>query len=279
MMNTIFAYNDYRTYLADYLEAAKRMGTPLSYRALAQKAGLGSASTVMYVVQGRRNCSRDSALKLARALFESAEERQYFVNLVLYNQARTPVERQQWLKKLNATHHGTTIFTLEKKQYAFFKKWYHSVIRELITIHSITPQDHARLARLVSPPITPREAEASLRLQQELGYLCLDEQGIYRQTQALVATGVARDAAIEQFHLQLSEKAHEAFNRYPQQERSSSVTTLAVSEAMVEQIKEKLRATRQEILQMVHDDPNPERVYSLFVALFPTSRSKRGEDA
>ena len=87
----VFAYLDYRVFLADYYVFGKaKFG--LSHRGLARRVGVKSPSFLKYVMEGRRNLSPGTARRVAKAVQLEGEPAAFFVALVKFNQAE---EREQ----------------------------------------------------------------------------------------------------------------------------------------------------------------------------------------
>src|SRR6185369_4159464 len=77
---------------------------------------------------------------------------------------------------------------LRQDQFQFYSKWYHSVIRSLIEMAGFK-DDFKRLAAALSPRITAREAEASVRLLEKLGLIVKNADGVYQATHKTITTG------------------------------------------------------------------------------------------
>ncbi|MEY2936365.1 MAG: hypothetical protein RL033_7114, partial [Pseudomonadota bacterium] len=65
--------------------------------------------------------------------------------------------------------------------------------------------------------------------------------------------------------------AGEALDSLPREERDVSCLTLCVSQAKLEELKERVRAFRQELLRTAELDNSPERVVQINFQVFPLS--------
>lgn len=277
-MMDVFTYSDYRQYLKDYYERNKALKPAFSYRYLAQKAGINSSSYFKLVIEGKRNLTKKTILKMATALKLEEKEADYFENLVFLNQARTPAEKNIYFEKLLNLQRRRNIPVIEKDQMEFFREWHHSVIRELATMKDFGkgPEgpDFARLGRMVTPPIPAAKAEASVKLLLELGFL-RKEAGRYVQVDPVVGTGPgADDERIVQYQAKMMQLAIESFTRSRADERMVSSATLGVSRSAFETVVRKFRDFRAHLMDVVSRDRDSDRVYQLTISLIPMSEKK-----
>jgi uncharacterized protein (TIGR02147 family) len=136
-------------------------------------------------------------------------------------------------------------------------------------------EDYALLARSLLPPISPREAAKSVRLLLGLGFL-KKTGGRYVQSEPVLSTGYGLVShQIVNFQIMMLRKAIEAFDQCNRQERLTSATTLAVSQATYGKMVEKLRTLRAELLEMARGDAGPDDVYELTVNLFPLTATRK----
>jgi len=273
-MKNIYQYSDYRLFLRDYYnEMKERAG--LTFREFAARAGINAPATLLYVIHGKRSLSARSVMQYIRALGLKKREAEYFRNLVFYNQARTATKRERFLKALMRKRRIKNVFTVESDKYEFYSQWYHSVIRELVNIVDVK-DNFLRLGRMVAPPISVSKTRRSIELLERLGLISKDENGIYRQTHAVIQTGPVQEHAVLQFQSMMLHRALESFGKLSKRDKMSSSTTFSISQKTFEHFKERIRDMRTELMDAAAADPNPERVYQLAVTLFPVSRERKG---
>lgn len=267
-MASIFDYSDYRLFLKDYYESHKAVNPSFSYRYLSQKAGINSAPFYKFIIEGKRNLTKVTVLKTCAALRLKDREAEYFENLVFFNQAKTIVEKNHFFELLVEKQRHRSVAKIQENQYSYFSEWYHCVVRELACMVDFK-EDFARLAGSVVPAITPREAEKSVKLLLNLGFLKKDA-GRYYQTEPIVSTGYGLAShQILNFQIMMLRKAIESFDRCKQNERLTSATTLAVSRETYVKMVEKLRTVRNEFLELARGDAEADTVYELTVNFFP----------
>jgi len=179
-MLTIFNYQNYRQFLADFYEEKKKASPSFSYQNFSRKAGFASKSFVFNVIKGKKSLSHSSIERLCTAMNLSNTESEHFENLVYFNQAKYFSERNFYFDKLNAIHPVTfdasTARNLRKDQYEFYSQWYHVVIRPLIDLFPDI-KDSKTLAKMVYPSVTTKQAQKSIELLLRLGLIKEREDG------------------------------------------------------------------------------------------------------
>ena len=272
-MINLFEYQNYRLYLKDFYNDQKSKKKYFSYRYFSQKAGINASAFLYYVIEGKRNLTKKSIDKISSAIGHSKEENHYFENLVFFNQAKTISEKTMYYSRLVEYRKPVDIKSIEKEQYEFYSKWYHSIIREVVTLLDFKG-DFTLLASSLVPSISLAEAKESIYLLERLGLIERDDQGFYHQTDLLI--GVRPDAqdafVIEKFQMEMLELARKSYDRLPRSERMSASTTFGISKATFELFKIKTREFRKELLEIAKLDTEPDQAYQFTFNLFPVSR-------
>ena len=88
-MPDICRYTDYRKFLQDYYEEARRKNPGFSYRVFSERAGIKSRGFLCNVLQGRRSLLKSNIFALAQMMRLNKVESDYFENLVAFNDAVT----------------------------------------------------------------------------------------------------------------------------------------------------------------------------------------------
>ena len=99
-MANVFEYQDYRRYLKDYYSFQKSRKKYFSYRYFSQKAGINASAFLYYIIEGKRNLTKRSIERISNAIGHSDEEKQYFENLVFFNQAKTIEDKAKYYSKI-----------------------------------------------------------------------------------------------------------------------------------------------------------------------------------
>jgi uncharacterized protein (TIGR02147 family) len=277
-MPTIFDYQDYRKFLADYYEEHKANSPRFSYQNFSRRAGFLSKSFVFNVINGRKNLSRASVVKLCDAMGLSKSSAAYFENLVYFCQAKNFPERNFYYEKLTATLPSVSApgsaGQLRKDQFEFYSTWYHAVVRSLIDLFPRLSRDHTAIARMVNPPITPKQAKKSLELLLRLGLISKRKDRTFAVVDKRLTTGEeVRSLAVQRFHIDTAQLAQQAIRNLPQKDRNVSGLTLGISAEAYGKVRELIYECQKKIMDVADKDEKADRVYQVNFHLFPVSKS------
>lgn len=270
-MTDIYSYLDYRKFLQDLYAERKAKSKFFSYRYLAQKTGLKSVGFFTWVLQGKRNLSPRLVLKFAEVFKLNKAETGYFELLVSYNQAKSHEEKKHYFDKI-ASLKRTSSMVVDTDQYEFYEKWYYSAIREVIGIQPFK-EEYGRLGKSLIPPISAGEAKRSVDLLEKLGFIEKDAGGAFVRKDSTITTGeIWKSVAITHFQLQALDLAKQAMDRFAKSERDMSTLTLSCSAETFAAIRERMKSWRQELAELVKNDPRPDGVFQINFQAFPLSR-------
>lgn len=268
----VFAYLDYRAYLRDYFEHASQRG--LSHRGLARRAGLSSPSFLKSVMDGKKTLAAPTAERVAAACRLAGNAAEYFVRLVAFNQARDTDGKRAAYERLCAFGEWRRIHALDLARYEYFSRWYLPAIRELVTSPAFV-EDPRWIARQLRPRVKVGEVQKALETLLALGLLARDEHGRLVQTSATVSSGLETGSVqLARFHRAMMERASEAIDTFPREQRDLGALTLCVDDAGLARLKQRLQEFRRELLL---DEPahagRRNRVVQINFQLFPLTEA------
>ncbi|OGQ08544.1 MAG: hypothetical protein A3G32_00075 [Deltaproteobacteria bacterium RIFCSPLOWO2_12_FULL_40_28] len=266
----LFEYRDYRKFLCDYYDYAKKNRRGFSFRLFSFKAGFASPNFLKRVMEGDRSLTPESIEKCIIALGLNKQEAEFFRYLVDYTQAGDQ-EKNQFLSKMVRSRKVAEISPLEKDRYEYYSSWYHPVVRELVVsnYYDGTP---ASLSVLIRPSLTESQVEKSIELLVRLGFIKKRGKG-YCQSSSLVTTGAeSLEASLMHYHQNLLKLSHDLLPQIKPAERDVSALTLGIAKGRLPIIKKKVQEFRMEILKLVADDLNPEEVVLLNIQLLPVTQ-------
>lgn len=271
-MGTIFEYMDYRDFLRNLFEQRKAEHSFYSYRLFSQKAGFKSPNFLKLVVDGKRNLTKASVYRVAKAFGLNKSESDYLENLVFLNQSKTLEEKNLYLSRIMRYRVKCNPKLLETSEYDYYSRWFNPVIIELVSSVDFR-DDYRKLGGAVIPQITAAEAEKSVALLLRLGMIIRNDEGTYRRSAASFTTGAqVRSVAVANYHKAMMRLAAESIERFGTAERDISSVTVAVSEQTRRLMREKVQRLRKELLELAESDRRPERVMQLNLQLFPLSQ-------
>jgi uncharacterized protein (TIGR02147 family) len=270
-MTPIFEYIDYRKFLSQYYEEKKSQTGYFSYRYFSQKAGINSPSFLKHVIDGKRNLTRPVAQKFCTALKLTTKESTYFRNLVLFNQAKTSEEKQEYYAVLRSLAGSVKESVLTPDQFDYFSKWYVPVVREMICLRDFG-DDFKAIAAAIKPKILPSEAKAAVELLLRLKLVSRQKDGTYRQTSAAVtADSSVISLAVRSFTKTMFDHAKEAIDTVERKERHISGLTMGVSAATYAVLAAEIESFKDRLKMIVNRDQDGNRIYQMNIALFPVS--------
>lgn len=284
-MRSIYEYSDYRELLKDHYDEQKTLHPGFSFRVLSQRAGVASSAFFKLVIEGKRNLTKQSVLKVATALKLDADQSEYFENLVFFNQAETVLEKNRFFDKLVQAQRKRPQAPILNHQYNYFAEWWHPVVRELVVMPGLAQgkgslaaePDVERIARLLRPAISAKQVQASLELLLRLGFLKRGAGGKLEQTEPTIGTGPSvNDIQVLNYQIQVLKLSLEAFDRMGPTERYHSSTTFGISKSNFDLFLGKIRAFKGQLQEFARADANPEQVVMLNIGFFPLSKSVKG---
>ena len=273
----VFDYLDYRAFLRDYYAHMKGTRRGFSYRAFSRRAKLGSPNHLKRVMDGDRNLTLEMAERFATACGLEGETAEYFVHLVSFNQAATNAERARAYAKLTGSKTYRRIRKLDLAQAAYHSTWYIPAVRELAALGDFQPDPRWIASRLI-PPIQASEAKNALNILFQLGLLRTDDQGRIEQSQPLISTGPEMRALhIAEYHRTMMQRAAEAIDLIPSEQRDISSVTMLVSAGGLERVKKRIQRFRRELMELALAEVEGKQVVQFNFQVFPLSVSSDKE--
>lgn len=268
----IFNYLDYRRFLRDWYEAAKKTRASFSYRTFSKRAGFQSTNFFKLVMDGERNLTEESLSKFMIGLKLNKQEQDFFRNLVFFNQAKSHEEKDLYYQRLIRSKKYSQLKPIERQHYEYYSTWYHPVVRELVVSKDFdgTPE---WIAKKISPSLTPAQAAKSMELLGQLGFIEKIGENKWRQSSTLLSTGPEIVSHIVvNYHKNLLDVTKEVLETVPAAKRDVSTMTLGVAKERLPELKKKIQEFRQEILKLVSVDVQPEEVIQLNIQLIPLTQ-------
>ena len=235
---------------------------------------MSSPNFLKRVIEGERNLGAKSVDQFARALSLNAKETEFFRELVGFNQATTPKDKNAHFKRLGRYRKHRRVRKLERNMFEYLSHWYYLAIRELVSCVGFR-EDPTWIATHVFPNITTAQAKKAIQVLIKLGLLVRDDKGNLCQGEPLFSTGPeVSSLAIRNFHKQMMERASAAQDLIPLEDREISGTTVALDEDGFKLFKEKIRALRSEFLELSASIKGPKRVVQFNFQAFPLASSE-----
>lgn len=266
----VFAYDDYRFYLRDWLQAKQQSGN-ISRRGFAKRAGFKSHNILALILTGKRNLGIKSIPKFTTGLGLADEEAQYFETLVLMNQAGTVKERIHYFERLTGFAGRRKAVPMERGRLGFFTNWLAPVIYEMVQFPDFQP-DAQWIAAQFRPELPVSEVKRVMSDLLSTGLITEERNGKWRCRPEVLETGDnVKDIHLFAYHEQALTKAADALHDVPAPQRHFRVlTSAAPREALPElrQLAQKFEAELWKCLEK-HKAPKGE-VWQIGIQIFPT---------
>lgn len=276
-MLNIYNYLNYREFLEDFYKEKKLSNPGFSYQVFANKAGFKSKSFIKLVIDNKKNLSEDSVQKINNVLKLKDKAYSYFCDMVAFNHAPNLALRNFYFQKLMQYNQKNKVKIILAQQYAFYEKWYHNTIRELVTQIDFK-DDFQKIGKLLHPPLHARQVRQSVKLLLKLG-LIKKEGTRYVQTDTLITTGnEVRSLAVQNFHVQNLVLAAEAIDTVPSAERDISCLVVGLSDEGAQLFKKEIQNFRKKLLEIAHNEKKINRVYHVNFQFIPTSGAWHDEE-
>lgn len=273
-MSTIYSYTNYRTFLKDYFAIKKEENPHFSFQIFANKAGIKARDHILRVMNGQSNLSYEGSVKFSSAMDLSEKEGDYFVNMVLFNQAKNHEEQLIYFNKMSQICNATPTQRLRQDQYNYFSEWYYSALRSFLPLYNFD-NNYGLIGKYLDPPISAQQVKKAIDLLCEMGLLTVDEKGNYKvAASSLTAGDEVASVAINSFHRQSLELAIRSISKTPADQRDISGATMSVSQKGFEKIKSEIQAFRKKIISIAENDSDEDRVVQFNMQLFPLSKKR-----
>jgi uncharacterized protein (TIGR02147 family) len=242
---------------------------------MAKTMGFSSPNFVKLVIDGERNIGKDSLPKIIDALGLKKKEAEYFSYLVFFAQAKNSIDKNYYFGLIASFRSQSIITKLNTKYFDFFNNWYNVVIRELIN-EQHDPIDYEKFAARIYPSVSVSNVKKSVALLLELGIIEKNSEGRYIQSAPILNTdNEVQSLALKNFHDSMIGLAQKALHEVPSMDREIASLTVKISSDGFSALKKRLQDFREELLQIVQEDTNVDKVYQVNFQMFPVSKGEK----
>lgn len=273
---SVFDYLDYRQYIKDYYLEKKKEKSSFSYQMLAKKAGFSSRSHVVMLIQGKRNLSGKSIIKFAKAMGLQKREKEYFENLVGFNQSEDPEEKKYYYEQLIFLHSKDDHIILSDREYQYLANWYVPVIREMVGQKGFR-LDPGWITRKLHNRITLDDAERALKVLLKLGLIEKCEKNKYKSTgRHVVAPNTISDVVAYAYHDQMIDLSKMSLKGGDLgAKRDMSSMTLPLCREQLGSIRQHMKDFRKKVLhELKKETDSAKEIYQLNLHLFSLTKIK-----
>lgn len=267
----IFDYESIPDYLHDELEKRVARNSRYSLRAFAKALSLNPAE-LSQVLKGQRKLSLNSAYKVSQSLgFTPGETRHFLLMLQKEKGKSLGLPLDFW------TSAGPEVSTdsVSPADFERIGEWYHFAILSLLETKGFQWSASHISQRL---GITAMEARLAMRNLEKLGFVTFPSPTSVQSPKAHWTVGAQiPSVAIRKYHRQVLEKAIDALENIPVDEREFQGIGLVIKKSDLKRFKGEIDRFTEMVRNKFHR-PRESDVYQLQIVLFPlTHESKNGE--
>jgi uncharacterized protein (TIGR02147 family) len=267
----VLLYTNYRVFLRDYYEFKKKTVPAFSLRFFAEKAGLSSHAHLKLTIDGKRNITKNTVVKLIHGLGLDGQRAAYFESLVFFNQAQTDADKQVYYAQLLKASPRSKLHKMDSAQLRIFREWHHSAILEMVALKDFRPVPDW-ISKRLGGLVTPAQVVESLKLLVELGLLVKTANG-YRQRDPLITTDdEVQDLMVKMYHQQMFKLSADMLSALPAAQRDVSALTFSIKREDFPNLKKHLQLMRKELLDFSAKAGEAEEVVQINIQLYPLTR-------
>lgn len=271
-MKRIEHYDNYRTFLRDYIDEQKLRFPHFSNRYFCRKSGISSPSLCAEVISGKRNLTGRTIAALCKGMALTQRDADYFRCLVHYNQSKSIDEQSLYLVELKKYRKKISTGIIPADSFDYFEHWCNPALRELACIAD-WHDDYDLLGRMLHPPVSGATARKSIDMLIRTGFLKKHEDGTYTQSSPAITTG-NNVVGVRSLNRQLGELGIASIEGLPVDERYISSMTVGISKKTYQALLQEIESFKDRLRNIVDEDDQSDSVYNVNIHLFPLSRKQ-----
>jgi uncharacterized protein (TIGR02147 family) len=264
-------YTDYRQFLTDYYKAQKRANAKFSLRFFAQRAGFPSHGLLKFLMEGKRNLSKKTLVKLSAALGFDKTRAAYFENLVFFNQAIDLAEKGLYYERLIRSPGKSSFKKLQHAQLRIFRDWSAIAVRELIGCRGFRNNPEWISGRFL-PRLDPKDAAAAVETLLAAGLAKRTPNGLMNVDPDITTDDDIKSFLVMGYHEQMMKLAAWAQTGLPGSDREISSACFSIRESDLPGLKKQIQLMRRELRNYAAKPGEGDRVVQVNIQMFPLTR-------
>ena len=271
----VMASLSYKEFLTAAYQKIKDQDPDYSYTKFADQLGFSATNVLWLVATGRRKLTSLTSKRLADGLELEGIQRQYFLLLVKYNNARDPVQREIIFRKmtlLKANEVGGTA----QDDLEYCPSWRHAVIRELVTMHDFEPTPTWISAKIYAN-VLPAEVRETMDVLTRMGLITFDANaGRFVKTGLDIKPDrrLTRVAAVR-YHQKMIEIAKEALTQVPSTAREYDALTVSIPVSKIDEIRKIIISACEQIEAIEKGTQDADAVVQVNMQMFPFTKIRK----
>jgi len=274
-------YTDYREFLKDYylykIKTSSSMVRAYSYAIFSAAANIKSPNYLKLIIEAKRNLSEDMINKFATALAFNKNQTNEFRALVLFNQAKEPLLRNQYLKVLADIRVKAKIKNGEiaASQYKQIPSWVSYALYALLDQKDVQfTADH--LFDLLKAKATKDEIKSCLSKLEEGGQIEFNETTkVYEKTKGAVKEQAIPVVLVRKLQSEFIYLGLESLFEDQKSDREFGALTMSLTKEEYQKLMFDVRHFRKKIYKdylFSREATKGEKLYQLNFQLFGVSK-------
>ena len=264
-------YNDYRSYLRTCLNERIKQNPQYSLRAFAKHLNL-APGFISDVLNGRKNLSTQSVIKVVDGLKLSSKDSSYFNLLVQLECARNQTARLKIIQNLESLFPKRKAQDLSVEHFRIIADWYHTAILEMANSPEFIVNSSVASKCL---GISKVEAQVALDRLNRLELLELKSDKSYKKVQSsLLATSKIPHEGLRHFHKQMLHKAIESLEVQPNTEKFVGSETFAFDPESLKLVNEALEECFDKVVNIAKKSKKKNYIYHLGIQFFKITKGE-----
>lgn len=268
-------FDDYRDFLVNFAQEAKRARPNFSYGSWAKSMGLKDTSSLTKIIQGAREPGPQITDRFVEYFSFTDDDAQYFKDLIRVHKFKKDPELYLMLaKKVNESRLQENITEISDEQFAQISQWYCMTIREMVRLKEFF-EDPDWISKKFQFPVSKDEVIASVNALLEVGLLKRDDDGQLVQNYRRYKTSDDKTSEqIKKYHQKILELAQMAIFDVPLEEREFTASTLNIKKENLPQAKKLIREFKKKFCEILEDEAGDE-TYQIQLQLYPLTKSQK----
>lgn len=269
-------FMEYQEYLMALYQEGKKQISPYSYLRFAEDLGFAPSNVIRLVIARKRKLSEKSARTIAGQLGLKHSMRQYFLDLVRFNNLPGKEQKSELFLKVLEKKHAASDNENDRALITYFSDWTYPVVRELATLSGFQTDSDWLVNRLY-PQMSKDDLMRSLDFLVRQGLLNFDQStGAYAvsdgSAQILSQDAVSRSLSVLSFHQQMLDLAKQLLLVVPKELREYNSLTLRLRPAQWKELVGDIRKLCASALAREEAPEDDDMVVQLNMQLFPFTK-------
>lgn len=273
----LYEYTDYRQYLKDFYELQKKSTKKFSFRAFAKRAGFSSPNFLKLVIDHKRNLTPDSISMVCNAMQLSDNQREYFRELVLMNQAKSDADKELHFKKMTQLVPSVSKRILGEYAHKYLSHWLYPVLRELVCLEDFK-EDPYWIARKLNFKVTVSQINSALEFLKSEGYLKYNAAKKLELVDKIIQSpDEVASFSYRNYHREMIKQAIESLEVIALNEREFGSLTFVLPKNSVAELKHKIKDFRKNLhlwaVEQIQDH-HADVVYQINIQAYPHTKGR-----